>query len=137
MDETLVAPKIVKKLPKVVETRAGETTILEVQAIGKPRPKPKWLKANEEIIPSDDYLIENYPDGTSVLTIANVQPDTIDQITFEAVSPVGIAKTVTKVQVEGIISYLFEMETISDHLAFIKFHFTAFIKYFYSSSLQF
>lgn len=100
----MVAPKIVKKLPKVVQTKEGETTTLEVKAIGKPKPTPKWLKANEEIIPSDDYLIENYPDGTSVLTIANVQSDTIDQITFEAVNPVGIAKTATKLNIEGILS---------------------------------
>lgn len=103
-EETLVAPKIVKKLPKVVQTKQGEATTLEVKAIGKPQPTPKWLKANEEIIPSDDYLIENYPDGTSVLTITNVQPETIDQITFEAVSPVGIAKTATKLRIEGILS---------------------------------
>lgn len=103
-EETLVAPKIVKKLPKVVQTKQGETTTLEVKAIGKPQPTPKWLKANEEIVPSDDYLIENYPDGTSVLTIVNVQPEIIDQITFEAVSPIGIAKTATKLHIEGILS---------------------------------
>ncbi|XP_055315002.1 titin-like, partial [Sitodiplosis mosellana] len=102
-EDTLVAPKIVKKLPKVVKMKQGEATSLEVKAIGKPQPTPKWLKANEEIIPSDDYLIENYPDGTSVLTITNVQPDTIDQITFEAVSHVGIAKTATKLHIEEIV----------------------------------
>lgn len=90
-------------MPKVVQTKVGETTTLEVQAIGKPKPTPKWLKADEEIIPSDDYLIENYPDGTSVLTLTDVQPDDIDQITFEAVNPVGTAKTVTKLHVEGIL----------------------------------
>lgn len=99
----MFAPKIVKKLPNVVQTKEGETTTLEVKAIGKPKPFPKWLKANEEIIPSDDYLIENYPDGTSVLTITNVQSDAIGQITFEAVSPVGIAKTATQLQIEGIL----------------------------------
>lgn len=97
-----MAPKIVKKLPKVIETTAGEIKTLEVKAIGRPKPTPKWLKANEEIIPSENYLIENYPDGTSVLTIINVQPDTIDKITFEAVNPVGIAKTATELKVEGI-----------------------------------
>lgn len=103
-EDGLVAPKIVKKLPKVVQTKEGDRTTLEVKAIGKPTPTPKWLKANEEIIPSDDYVIENYPDGTSVLTITNVQPETIDQITFEAVNVAGTAKTTTKLQVEGILS---------------------------------
>lgn len=116
-EDTVVAPKIVKKLPKVVETKAGEVTTLEVKAIGKPKPTPKWLKANEEIIPSDDYLIENYPDGTSVLTITNVQPDTIDKITFEAVSPVGIAKTAT--ELKGIF--------------FAQFHDDNYLKFFHST----
>lgn len=98
-----MAPKIIKKLPKVVQTQVGETATLEVQAIGKPKPTPKWLKADEEIIPSDEYLIENYPDGTSVLTVTDVQPGDVDQITFEAVNSVGTAKTVTKLQVEGIL----------------------------------
>lgn len=102
-EDTLVAPKIIKKLPKVIQVKTGESTILEVKATGKPTPAPKWLKANEEIIPSDDYLIENYPDGTSVLTITNVQSDAIDKITFEAISRAGVAKTTTKLQVvEGI-----------------------------------
>lgn len=108
-EETLVAPKIIKKLPKVVQMKEGESTTLEVQATGKPQPTPKWLMANEEIIPSDDFLIENYTDGTSVLTITNVQPDTIDKITFEAVSPVGVAKTTTKIQVEGIKPCIFKV----------------------------
>lgn len=108
-EDTLVAPKIVKKLPKVVQTKEGDRTTLEVKAIGKPMPTPKWLKANEEIIPSDEYLIENYPDGTSLLTITNVQPELIDQITFEAVSVAGTAKTTTKLQVEGILSYIVAM----------------------------
>lgn len=108
----MVAPKIIKKLPKVVQLKEGETTTLEVKVIGKPKPTPKWLKANEEIIPSDDYLIENYPDGTSVLTISNVQPDSIDKITFEAVNPVGIAKTATKLNIEGILLYNDAMQTI-------------------------
>lgn len=101
----MIAPKIVKKLPKVVQVKDGESTILEVKATGKPTPTPKWLIANEEIIPSDDYLIENYPDGTSVLTITNVQSEAIDKITFEAISRAGVAKTTTKLQiVEGRIS---------------------------------
>lgn len=111
----MVAPKIIKKLPKVVQLKEGETTTLEVKVIGKPKPTPKWLKANEEIIPSDDYLIENYPDGTSVLTISNVQPDSIDKITFEAVNPVGIAKTATKLNIEGILLLNDAMQIISNN----------------------
>lgn len=108
---------------------------MEVKAIGKPKPTPKWLKANEEIIPSDDYLIENYPDGTSVLTITNVQPDKIDQITFEAVSKAGVAKTTTDLQIEGILSYIFNLE--NDTIAFIwrKLHISDQIKLQFTFSL--
>lgn len=87
-----------------------------MQVIGKPKPTPKWLKADEEIIPSEGYLIENYPDGTSVLTITDVQPDDIDQITFEAVNPVGTAKTVTKLHVEGIPSTIPKMAVFFSNL---------------------
>lgn len=101
-DDTMAAPKIIKKLPKVVRTKAGETTTLEAQAIGKPKPVTKWRKSTEEIIPSEDYQIDNYPDGTSVLTIKNLPSETVDKITFEAASPLGVAETITELHVEGI-----------------------------------
>lgn len=94
-----------------------------MQVIGKPKPTPKWLKADEEIIPSEGYLIENYPDGTSVLTLTDVQPDDIDQITFEAVNPVGTAKTVTKLHVEGIPSTIPKMAGFFFKLASIRSNF--------------
>lgn len=87
----------------------GESAVLEVQATGKPQPTPKWLMANEEIIASDEFIIENHTDGTSVLTIMNPQPEKLDKITFEAVSPVGVAKTTTKIQIEGILSRDFSL----------------------------
>lgn len=114
----MVAPKIIKKLPKVVRSKVGETTTLEAQAFGKPKPVTKWRKSNEEIIPSEEYQIDNYPDGTSILTINNLQPETVDQITFEAVSPLGVAETVTELHVEGILGKL--MEIIVIYLKFEK-----------------
>lgn len=102
-EDTMVAPKIIKKLPKVVRTKTGETTTLEAQAFGKPKPLTKWRKSSEEIIPSEDYQIDNYLDGTSVLTFNNLPSETVEQITFEAVSPLGVAETVTELHVEGIL----------------------------------
>lgn len=102
-EETMVAPKIIKKLPKVVRTKTGEITTLEAQAIGEPKPVTKWRQSSIEIIPSEDYHIDNYPDGTSVLTINNLPSETVDKITFEAVSPLGVAETVTELHVEGIL----------------------------------
>lgn len=106
-EDTMVAPEIIKKLPEKIVSQPGETIKLEVKATGKPKPTPKWFKSNEEILPSDDYYIENYPDGRSVLIISNAQPNEIDQISFEAVSPLGVAETVTELHVEGIWSIVF------------------------------
>lgn len=113
-EDTMVAPEIVKKLPETVHTRPGETIKLEVKAVGKPKPTPKWCIANEEIIPSENYYIENYPDGRSVLIISNAQPEIVNSISFAAVSPLGIAKTVTELRVEGIRS--FDMDFIENTL---------------------
>lgn len=74
---------------------------MEVKAVGKPKPVGKWLKHGTEIIPSDEFIIENFDDGTSVLTITEVYPDDTGEITFEAHNPLGVAVTVTELSVEG------------------------------------
>lgn len=98
----MIAPHIVKPLPKVVHGQVGEITTLEAKAYGKPTPVTKWLKDGQEIHESEHFLIDNYADGTSILTISNAEPETIDRITFEAASPLGVAKTVAELHVEGI-----------------------------------
>lgn len=99
----MVAPHIVKPLPTIVHGQIGEITTLEAKAYGKPMPTTKWLKDGQEIHESEHFLIDNYADGTSILTISNAEPETIDRITFEAVSPLGVAETVTELHVEGIV----------------------------------
>lgn len=74
---------------------------MEVKAVGQPKPVGKWLKHGTEIIPSDEFIIENFDDGTSVLTISEVYPDDTGEITFEAHNPLGVAVTVTELSVEG------------------------------------
>lgn len=95
------APKIVKELPKVVETTDKQLTKLEVKVVGQPKPTIKWLKAGEEIIPSEDFQIFNFEDGTSVLVINDVYPDDAGEITFEAYNALGVAVTTTELRVEG------------------------------------
>lgn len=102
-DDTVFAPKVIKKLPKIVHTREGDITKLEVQVIGKPKPESKWLKNDEEIHPSNEYQIENYTDGTSVLIISNIYSDDTGKITFEAQNSLGVAETVTELRVQGIL----------------------------------
>ncbi|CAH1113157.1 unnamed protein product [Psylliodes chrysocephalus] len=104
--EEEIAPKIIKKLPQVITAKDGEVTRFEVQAVGKPKPEGKWLKHGEEIIPSNEFVIENFDDGTSVLTITDVFPDDTGAISYEAFNPLGVAVTTTELLVEtteGII----------------------------------
>lgn len=74
---------------------------LEVQAVGKPKPEGRWLKQGEEILPSRDFFIENFEDGTSVLTISEVYPDDTGDIVYEAQNPLGVAVTTTQLLVES------------------------------------
>lgn len=74
---------------------------LEVKVIGHPKPESKWLKQGEEILPSDEFQIENLDDGTSILVINDVYPDDTGIIKFEAVNSSGVAETTTEFVVEG------------------------------------
>lgn len=96
------APKIVKELPEQTVPKPGEVMKLEVKVAGKPKPKVKWFKEKELIQPSEEYQIEEFDDGTSVLIINNVYPDDQGEITFEAHNPLGVAVTTTELSVEGI-----------------------------------
>lgn len=73
----------------------------EVKVVGHPKPEVKWLKAGEEIIPSDEFQIENLDDGTSILVINDVYPDDTGIIKCEAYNSAGVAETVTEFIVEG------------------------------------
>ena len=73
----------------------------EVKVIGHPKPKVKWLKHGEELIPSDEFQIENLEDGTSILIINDVYPDDTGEIKVEAYNSVGVAETITQFIVEG------------------------------------
>lgn len=77
----------------------------EVKVIGHPKPQVKWMKAGEEIIPSDEFQIENLEDGTSILIINDVYPDDTGEIRFEAFNSVGVAETITQFVVEGKIKF--------------------------------
>lgn len=101
---TECAPRIVKKLPKVVRPKDNEVVKLEVKVEGKPTPEVKWFKQGEELHSSEEYQIEQFEDGTSVLFINNVYEDDTGEITFEAHNPLGVAVTTTELSVEGTIS---------------------------------
>lgn len=68
--------------------------------MGKPKPEGKWYKHGEEIIPSKEFIIENFEDGTSVLTITESYPDDTGEIVYEAENPLGVAITSTQLLIE-------------------------------------
>lgn len=70
---------------------------------GKPKPQGKWYKQGVEIVPSEEFQIEEFDDGTSVLTITEAYPDDTGEIVFEAHNPLGVSTTTTYLSVEGII----------------------------------
>lgn len=79
----------------------NEVVKLEVKVEGKPTPEVKWFKQGEELHSSEEYQIENFEDGTSVLFINNVYEDDTGEITFEAHNPLGVAVTTTELSLEG------------------------------------
>ena len=74
---------------------------LEVQVKGRPKPQGKWSKQGIEIVPSQEFQIEEFEDGTSVLTISETYPDDTGEIVFEAHNPLGVSTTTTYLSVEG------------------------------------
>lgn len=77
---------------------------------GKPKPEGKWYKQGVEIVPSQEFLIEEFEDGTSVLTIAETYPDDMGEIVFEVHNPLGVSTTTTYLSVEGNDSLILNMK---------------------------
>lgn len=78
---------------------------IESKAIGKPKPVGKWFKHGKEIKHSEEFIIEEFEDGTSILTMKEVFPDDSGEIKYEACNPLGVVSTVTELEVEG--TYIF------------------------------
>jgi len=68
---------------------------------GKPKPEGKWYKQGIEIVSSQEFQIEEFEDGTSVLTIAETFPDDTGEIVFEAHNALGVSTTTAYLSVEG------------------------------------
>lgn len=107
----------------------------EVKVIGHPKPKVKWLKHGEEIVPSDEFQIEDLEDGTHILIINDVYPDDTGEIKFEAYNAVGVAETTTQFEVvEGktstkdlmkknkIMNFFSTLKICSNYFQFLSLH---------------
>lgn len=58
------------------------------------------MKQGEEIVASEEYQIENFEDGTSILVINDVYPDDAGVFTFEATNPLGVAVATTELVID-------------------------------------
>lgn len=70
---------------------------LIVRVRGTPKPEIRWCENGVEIIPNEEFEIEEHDEETSILTIKRSQSDTIREITCEAVNEYGTAITKTLV----------------------------------------
>jgi hypothetical protein len=59
------------------------------------------MRAGEEIIANEEYQIETFEDGTSILVINEIYPDDTGEITFEAHNALGVAETTAEIVVGG------------------------------------
>lgn len=96
---------------------------LEVKVKGKPKPEGKWYKQGTEIVSSQEFQIEEFEDGTSVLTIAETFPDDTGEIVFEAHNPLGVSATTTYLSVEGNIPFSKDSKNFTNLLKSSSFQF--------------
>ncbi|KAE8746082.1 hypothetical protein FOCC_FOCC007206, partial [Frankliniella occidentalis] len=123
-DQEMQAAHFVTPLVHTTPSREGELVRLEVKAGGNPRPSVRWYKQGNEIHPNKDFQVENYEDGTSVLTIMEVFPDDVGEISCEVQNELGVDQTVTELEVHGILGtkeyrkpeWVTQMEELKDAL---------------------
>lgn len=125
-EDTVVekAPEFVEDLEKEMIIKPGEQKRLKVKAKGKPKPKVSWFKDGSEIKPSPEFIIEDFEDGTSILTITEIYPDDVGEVTVVAENPLGTATTTTILETEGLF-HLFCLPLNSNSLHnFLYFSFS-------------
>lgn len=96
------------------------------------------MKQGEEIIASEEYQIENFEDGTSILVINDVYPDDAGVITFEATNPLGVAVAKTELVIEEGKNLILLLVTLKNCLIIrfllqcnlSKFFFLSYFSYF-------
>lgn len=91
----------VQDLPEKSPVSDGQQKRLQVKVDGKPKPKVTWLKDGHPIMPSNEFIIEDFEDGTSVLTITEIFPDDVGNVVVVAENPLGVASSTTILEMEG------------------------------------
>jgi len=70
---------------------------LVVKVKGAPKPTVRWYENGIEIVPCDEFEIEEGNEGVSTLTVKKRSTETVREITCEAVNEHGTATTRTMV----------------------------------------
>jgi len=113
---------------------------LEVKAVGNPKPTVRWYKQGAPIVPNKDFQVENFEDGTSVLTIMEVFPDDVGEISCEVQNPLGVDQTITELQVLGTDIMSFSIYDVYSLLYFeggsLKLIYSAFLSFIFSLLLS-
>lgn len=95
------SPTFIKTLEETTLIEDGKQIRLKIRADGQPKPKITWFKSGSEIMPSSDFIIDEFDDGTSVLTIAEVYPDDAGEIVVVAENPLGVVTSTTFLETTG------------------------------------
>uniref|UniRef100_A0A0A9YTN9 Titin n=3 Tax=Lygus hesperus TaxID=30085 RepID=A0A0A9YTN9_LYGHE len=102
-EEFRTAPTFVTPLPQLVQATPGTILRMLVKAEGTPQPTIHWYKQGTELQPSEEFIIENLDDGTSILTIPEIYPDDAGEIVCEAHNELGVTQTVAYIDLPEIM----------------------------------
>lgn len=70
---------------------------LIVRVKGTPKPKIRWYENGIEIVPNEEFEVEEFDEEVSILTIRKRPMENVREITCEAVNEYGTASTKTLV----------------------------------------
>lgn len=66
-----------------------------IKVKGSPKPQVRWYENGVEIVPNEEFEIEELDEEVSILTIKKKPTDTVKEITCKAVNEYGTATTTT------------------------------------------
>lgn len=72
-----------------------------------PRAIVRWFHNGRELLPSKEFGLDHYEDGTSILTMSEVFPDDGGELMCEAQNDKGVTTCVVQLNVVGGQSCLF------------------------------
>lgn len=83
---------------------------LVVRVKGTPKPNVRWYENGVEIVPNEEFEVEERDEEVSILTISKRPTETVREITCEAVNEHGTATTKT-ILIPGIRTRILSTET--------------------------